>query len=66
MVEVWIKSRRKLMLLESIESVKVTDNPFRAKKKVTDQGGKITHEFKLIKGFTYGSHHHILIGMAVR
>ncbi|KAK3721721.1 hypothetical protein LTR37_002886 [Vermiconidia calcicola] len=23
-----------------------------AKKQVTDQGGKITHEFKLIKGFT--------------
>jgi len=25
---------------------------FRAKKQVTDQGGKITTEFKLIKGFT--------------
>ncbi|KAK0272051.1 hypothetical protein LTR35_010322 [Friedmanniomyces endolithicus] len=24
-----------------------------AKKQVTDQGGKITNEFKLIKGFTY-------------
>ncbi|KAF2089609.1 hypothetical protein K490DRAFT_37075, partial [Saccharata proteae CBS 121410] len=24
----------------------------RAKSTVTDQGGKITHEFKLIKGFT--------------
>ncbi|KAF2136756.1 uncharacterized protein K452DRAFT_236917 [Aplosporella prunicola CBS 121167] len=23
-----------------------------AKKNVTDQGGKVTHEFKLIKGFT--------------
>ncbi|KAK5175557.1 uncharacterized protein LTR77_000696 [Saxophila tyrrhenica] len=23
-----------------------------AKKNVTDQGGKITHEFKLVKGFT--------------
>ncbi|TKA82038.1 hypothetical protein B0A49_00176 [Cryomyces minteri] len=23
-----------------------------AKKTVTDQGGKVTHEFKLIKGFT--------------
>ncbi|EOD43627.1 peptidase inhibitor i9 [Neofusicoccum parvum] len=23
-----------------------------AKKQVTDQGGKVTHEFKLIKGFT--------------
>ena len=25
----------------------------RAKKHVTDQGGKITNEFKLVKGFTY-------------
>ena len=25
----------------------------RAKKNVTDQGGKVTHEFKLIKGFTF-------------
>jgi hypothetical protein len=24
-----------------------------AKKQVTDQGGKIEHEFKLVKGFTY-------------
>lgn len=27
-----------------------------AKKQVTDQGGKITHEFKLVKGFTYAPH----------
>lgn len=26
-----------------------------AKKAVTDSGGEITHEFKLIKGFTYVS-----------
>ena len=26
---------------------------YRAKKQVTDQGGKIVNEFKLIKGFTY-------------
>ncbi|KAK7707882.1 hypothetical protein SLS57_009141 [Botryosphaeria dothidea] len=25
----------------------------KAKKSVADQGGKVTHEFKLIKGFTY-------------
>jgi len=25
----------------------------RAKKQVTEQGGKIVNEFKLIKGFTY-------------
>ena len=24
-----------------------------AKKQVTDQGGKIEHEFKLVKGFSY-------------
>jgi hypothetical protein len=26
---------------------------YSAKKQVTDQGGKIEHEFKLVKGFTY-------------
>lgn len=29
-----------------------SDSLTSAKKEVTDQGGKITHEFKLIKGFT--------------
>ena len=27
-----------------------------AKKQVTDQGGKIEHEFKLVKGFSYVIH----------
>lgn len=27
-----------------------------AKKQVTEQGGKIEHEFKLVKGFTYVFH----------
>lgn len=30
-----------------------TDGCCSAKKQVTDQGGKITTEFKLIKGFTF-------------
>ena len=53
------------MPVKLFKSVKMTKLS-RAKKKVTDQGGKITHEFKLIKGFTYGSQHRILISMAVR
>jgi hypothetical protein len=31
----------------------ILTNSQRAKKSVTEQGGKITTEFKLIKGFTY-------------
>ena len=27
---------------------------YRAKQTVQEQGGKVTHEFKLVKGFTYG------------
>lgn len=32
-----------------------TEETHSAKKQVTDQGGKIINEFKLVKGFTYVS-----------
>lgn len=40
---------------QHLHKIPVAYNYCSAKKQVTDQGGKITHEFKLIKGFTYAS-----------
>lgn len=44
-------SRTFLPILQIVSDL--TDKCARAKKQVTEQGGSIVNEFKLIKGFTY-------------
>jgi hypothetical protein len=46
-------SRKSTHVSDLHDTMKLTCHS--AKKQVTDQGGKIEHEFKLVKGFTYDS-----------
>lgn len=43
--------RESTLLITTYDITRLTSHS--AKKQCTDQGGKIEHEFKLVKGFTY-------------